>query len=193
MILFSFEVLASLYSIGSNAALRLSRRFVSSIGNTSPNAKARSCRPGDRGRGWRGIRRFRRLDDRVHSAGMIPADRFVRLPDLLAADADLMRRGGFLTADCRVDVGSEPFFLVFRDGALTGFERGQRLMRSTAFALRASDEAWTQHWKPIPEPGWHDLFALTKRGAASIDGDLRPLLQNLQYFKDLLALPRGTA
>ena len=42
----------------------------------------------------------------------------------------------------------------------------------------------------IPEPGWHDLFALTKRGAASIEGDLRPLLQNLQYFKDLLALPR---
>jgi len=23
-----------------------------------------------------------------------------------------------------------------------------------------------------------------------MDGDLRPLLQNLQYFKDLLALPR---
>ena len=42
----------------------------------------------------------------------------------------------------------------------------------------------------MPEPGWHDLFALTKRGAAAIEGDLRPLLQNLQYFKDLLALPR---
>ena len=45
----------------------------------------------------------------------------------------------------------------------------------------------------MPAPGWHDLFALTKRGAASMDGDLRPLLQNLQYFKDLLALPRGRA
>jgi hypothetical protein len=42
----------------------------------------------------------------------------------------------------------------------------------------------------MPEPGWHDLFALTKRGTASFEGDLRPLLQNLQYFKDLLALPR---
>jgi len=39
-------------------------------------------------------------------------------------------------------------------------------------------------------PGWHDLFALTKRGAASMEGDLRPFLQYLQYFKDLLALPR---
>src|SRR5262245_33195202 len=105
---------------------------------------------------------------------MTPADRFARLPDLLAADADLRRRGRLLSVDCRVDVGSEPFFLAIRDGALTDLERGARLMHSTAFALRASDEAWTQHWKPVPEPGWHDLLALTKRGAASIDGDLRP-------------------
>jgi len=66
-------------------------------------------------------------------------------------------------------------------------------MRSTAFTVRATDEAWTNHWKKMPDPGWHDLFALTKRGAASMEGDLRPLLQNLQYFKDLLALPRREA
>ena len=121
---------------------------------------------------------------------MTPADRFARLPDLLPADGDLIRRGRRLDVDCRIDVGSEPFFLAIRDGALASLERGTRLMRSTAFSLRATDEAWTNYWKPIPAPGWHDLFALTKRGAASIDGDLRPLLQNLQYFKDLLALPR---
>jgi hypothetical protein len=124
---------------------------------------------------------------------MNPADRFARLPVLLAADHDLMRRGRWLTADCRVDIGSEPFFLSIRDGTLAALDRGSRLMHSTAFAFRATDEAWTQYWKPVPEPGWHDLFALTKRGAASMEGDLRPLLQNLQFFKDLLALPRGEA
>ena len=124
---------------------------------------------------------------------MSPADRFAQLPTLLAADADLQRRGRWLSAECRIDIGSEPFFLALRDGALATFERGQKLMRSTVFTFRATDEAWTRYWKPIPEPGWHDLFALTKRGGASMDGDLRPLLQNLQYFKDLLALPRGKA
>jgi hypothetical protein len=124
---------------------------------------------------------------------MTAADRFTRLPALLAQDTDLLRRGRWLSVDCRVDVGDEPFFLSVRDGALSAFERGARLMRSTAFALRASDEAWTGYWKPVPDPGWHDLFALTKRGLASIDGDLRPFLQNLQYFKDLLALPRKEA
>jgi hypothetical protein len=124
---------------------------------------------------------------------MTAADRFARLPHLLSADTDLLRRGRWLTVDCRIDIGAEPFFLSLREGALAAFERGAKLMRSTAFALRASDEAWTGYWKPIPEPGWHDLFALTKRRVASIDGDLRPFLQNLQYFKDLLALPRKEA
>jgi hypothetical protein len=124
---------------------------------------------------------------------MNPADRFARLPELIAEDNDLIRRGRWLDVDCRVDVGGEPFFLAIRDGALAALDRGPRLMRSTAFTFRATDEAWTAFWKPVPEPGWHDLFALTKRGAASMGGDLRPLLQNLQYFKDLLALPRGEA
>lgn len=121
---------------------------------------------------------------------MSPADRFARLTDLLPADTDLIRRGRRLGVDCRIDIGNEPFFLSIREGVLASLDRGARLMRSSSFSFRATDEAWTNYWKPVPEPGWHDLFALTKRGAAAMDGDLRPLLQNLQYFKDLLALPR---
>jgi hypothetical protein len=121
---------------------------------------------------------------------MSPADRFAALPTLLAAADDLRRRGRWLGTDCRIDIGNEPFFLSIRVGALAILDRGPKLMHSTVFTFRATDEAWTQYWKPVPEPGWHDLFALTKRGAASMEGDLRPLLQNLQYFKDLLALPR---
>ena len=121
---------------------------------------------------------------------MTPADRFAALAALLADDADLLRRGRWLSVDCRIDVGTVPFFLSIRDGMLTGLERGPRLMRATAFCYGATDEAWMRHWEKVPAPGWHDLFALTKRGVASIEGDLRPFLQNLQYFKDLLALPR---
>jgi hypothetical protein len=121
---------------------------------------------------------------------MTPADRFARLPALISDDADLQRRGRWLNVECRIEIGAETFHLVLHDGALAAFDRGPRLMRSTAFTVRGTDEAWTQHWRKVPAPGWHDLFALTKRGVASFDGDLRPLLQNLQFFKDLLALPR---
>ena len=121
---------------------------------------------------------------------MSPAERFARLPDLLAADPDLRRRGRWLNADCRIDIGAEPFYLTLREGALADLARGPHLLRSVAFSVSGTEEAWQRHWQKVPDPGWHDLFALTKRGAASFDGDLRPLLQNLQYFKDLLALPR---
>lgn len=121
---------------------------------------------------------------------MTPADRFAHLPALLSADPDLRRRGHWLTVECRVDIGPEPFHLVLSGGSLAALDRGPRLLRSNTFTVRGTDEAWTKHWERVPAPGWHDLFALTKCGAASIDGDLRPLLQNLQYFKDLLALPR---
>jgi hypothetical protein len=124
---------------------------------------------------------------------MTPAERFARLPDLLAADTDLRRRGQWLSVDCRIDIGPEPFHLTIRDGELSELERGPQLMRATAFSIRATGEAWQRHWQRVPEPGWHDLFALTKRGLATIEGDLRPLLQNLQFFKDLLALPRRLA
>ena len=121
---------------------------------------------------------------------MSSAERFARLPDLLAADTELRRRGRWLDVDCRIDVGAEPFQVAIRQGGLSRLERGPRLMRATAFTIRATDETWQRHWRKVPEPGWHDLFALIKRGVASIEGDLRPLLQNLQYVKDLLALPR---
>ena len=68
-----------------------------------------------------------------------------------------------------------------------------RPVYSSRFQITATAEAWSRFWEPIPEPGWHDLLALTKRGAARIDGDLQPLLANLQYFKDVLAIPRRLA
>ena len=63
-------------------------------------------------------------------------------------------------------------------------------MRSWTFGIRATASAWRRFWQPVPEPDWHDLFALTKRGAAIIEGDLQPLMANLQYMKDVLAAPR---
>src|SRR5262245_36077665 len=105
---------------------------------------------------------------------MSPADRFARLPNLLAADTELRFRGRWVDVDCRVDIGAEPFHLTIREGELTELERGPRLLRAVAFSVRGTDEGWQRHWRKVPEPGWHDLFALTKRGAAALDGDLRP-------------------
>jgi hypothetical protein len=50
-----------------------------------------------------------------------------------------------------------------------------------------------RYWEPVPAPGFHDLFALTKGGHARVEGDLQPLMANLRYVKDVLTLPRGRA
>ena len=65
------------------------------------------------------------------------------------------------------------------------------LMRSSALQLSRDAEAWTAFWQPMPKAGWHDLLALTKRGEATLEGDIKPFMTHLQYFKDLLALPRN--
>lgn len=115
---------------------------------------------------------------------------FAQVPRLLAADVDLVRRGAFLDTRFQVGIGAIPFDIVIVGGGIASFERGPFLMRPWRFVVRAPADAWSRFWRPLPEPGWHDLFALTKRGQAVVEGDLQPLMANLQYMKDLLALPR---
>jgi len=115
---------------------------------------------------------------------------FEETPRLLAADASLLRRGRFLDERFQVGIGDVPFDLTMAAGQIVALERGPFLMRPWRFAVRATAEAWTCFWQPVPEPGWHDLLALAKRGCASLEGDLHPLMANLQYLKDVLALPR---
>lgn len=124
------------------------------------------------------------LADRVASA-------LERLPGLLDAEAQVLRRGRFLTVECLLGTPAAPFHIVIEAGRIVAMARGPKLMQSWRFAFRASPEGFAELWQPLPRPGWHDLLALMKRGEATLEGDLQPFLANLQYFKDVLALPRG--
>jgi hypothetical protein len=112
------------------------------------------------------------------------------LPSLVDADPDLVRRGAALDVVFQLGIGNVPYFVTIAGGRVEAVERGPLLMRSCRFSIRAAAEAWARFWAPLPAPGWHDLFALTKSGAARIEGDFHPLMANLQYVKDVLAAPR---
>lgn len=118
-----------------------------------------------------------------------------RLETALArhANADAWRIAQARTLDtrCMVEIGAVALVLDIERGALKGCRRGVPLLGEWRFALRGSCEAWQAYWEAMPKPGWHDLFALSKRGAMRFEGDLHPFLAHLQYFKDLLALPRA--
>lgn len=116
--------------------------------------------------------------------------RFEQLPELVHQDEDLVRRGRFVNLETLIQIGRTPFHVSFRYGRIVDLERGPQLMRPWSVAVRATADAWAGFWQPVPEPGYHDVFALTKHGLARIEGELQPLMANLQYFKDVLAAPR---
>lgn len=120
----------------------------------------------------------------------ILADRFRRaIESAFATDTDLLRRGSRVGTRCLIEIGKEQIMLTISNGRPLIAER-IALLGSWEFAIRASAEAWMALWQPVPKAGWHDLFALYKRGEMHIEGQLHPFMANLQYFKDLVTLPR---
>ncbi|MEK9660208.1 MAG: hypothetical protein VW644_00465 [Alphaproteobacteria bacterium] len=120
------------------------------------------------------------------------AARIAALPEQVNQNAALVRRGRFLTTCFVTGTPALPAHVTVRHGRIERVETGPALMRSWSFALRAEPEAWTRFWQPVPQPGWHDLLALSRYGRLVIEGDLQPLMANLRYVKEVLAIPRGT-
>ena len=126
----------------------------------------------------------------VHPPDVEPR-RSPRLPDLVNADAGLVRRGQRLTTTFLLAVGDTEYLVHVASRAL-----GRRRARARsscargASRVRASADAWARFWRALPEPGYHDLFAMKKLGVARVEGDLWPLMAHLRYVKDVLAAPR---
>lgn len=119
-------------------------------------------------------------------------DLFRRVPEIVNADAAMLRRGRFLDVEMLVGIGATAVRVVIAGGR-TALVEGTPLLRPWRFAVRADEDAWLAHWQPLPARGFHDLFALTKAGRAVVEGDLHPFMANLQFIKDLLAAPRRLA
>jgi hypothetical protein len=117
--------------------------------------------------------------------------RFLRvIPAKVNSDPHLVWRGRTLTADCLVQIGSTSCLLRFAAGSIRECRTELLPLCPWDVAVRGSIQAWAALWEAPPPPGWHDLFALSKRGEMSFDGNLQPFMAHLQYFKDVLTLPR---
>jgi hypothetical protein len=125
--------------------------------------------------------------------GVTAHDRIAALPALVNGDAAVVRRGRFLTTAFLLGIDDEEYLVKVSEGRIASFERGPFLMRPWTFALRASAEAWQRFWEAAPPPGYHDLFAMKKRGAARVEGDLVPLMTHLRYVQDVITAPRRAA
>ena len=120
-------------------------------------------------------------------------DRIAALPALVNGDAAVVRRGRFLTTAFLLGIDDVEYLVTVSEGRIASFERGPFLMRPWTFALRASAETWQRFWEATPAPGYHDLFAMKKRGSARVEGDLVPLMTHLRYVQDVITAPRRAA
>ena len=102
-----------------------------------------------------------------------------------------MRRGRFLTADFALVVGATPLLVQIEAGRVMSVARGPFLLRPWTFSITARPETWLKLLKPVPDPGTHDLMALSKVGLARIEGNLQPFMANLQVIKDIVTAPRA--
>lgn len=117
-------------------------------------------------------------------------ERVERLPELVNGDEALVRRGRFVKLDFQLVIGDVPCWVSVAQGRIDKVTFGPQRMRTSAFLVRAQPDAWDRFWQRFPPPWSHDLFAMVKKGYASIDGDMHPFMANLQYFKDVIAAPR---
>ena len=113
-----------------------------------------------------------------------------RIPDLVNADRDLVRRGRYVSTTFLMEIGEQGYLVKIIEGRIVSVTPGPFVTPNYSFALRAPREEWLGFWTKVPPPGHHDIFALFKRGKLVIEGDLHPLMANLLYFKDVLASPR---
>jgi hypothetical protein len=123
------------------------------------------------------------------------------LDSSIQPDEDLVRRftacaTGFararaVDADILVQFGRAAVIVKIRDGAVHAIVSPRAPLPAWDYAVRGSARGWQAFWAAPPAPGWHDLFALAKRGEFAIEGRLQGLMAHLQFVKDLLACPRA--
>ena len=109
------------------------------------------------------------------------------------ADDLLVHRGRFVETTFLLGGGEESWLVRVSEGRVVAVSKGPFVMARWTFALRATAEAWDRFWSPEPPPGFHDLVALLRFKRLVIEGDMRPFMANLFYFKALLAIPRRSA
>jgi hypothetical protein len=112
------------------------------------------------------------------------------LARLVNADANLVRRGRFVTTTFLIAVDEADTLIRVQEGRIAQTTPGPFVTPDYSFALRAPRAVWEKFWQPLPPPGFNDVFALVKQKLMRVEGDLHPFMSNLLYFKDVLAAPR---
>ena len=103
----------------------------------------------------------------------------------------LIERGKWINLTFVLGVDEKEFIVKIIDGKINSIYQKKVDTEFGIFKISSSLKNWQNHWLKIPPRDFHDLFAMLSKKLVKLDGDLKPLMQNLQYFKDLIASNRA--
>ncbi len=114
------------------------------------------------------------------------------LPELVRDDPFLVHRGRHARFRFLLHIGPEAWWIDVCEGFV---EVSPKTLPSQSgdFSLRAHEESWAKHWQTVPPRDFHDLFAMLSSGHLTMEGNLLPLMQNLQLVKDIIAKLRSSS
>ena len=106
------------------------------------------------------------------------------------ADAPLVHRGRWVNLTFTLGIDDIDYLITIQKGKIVNITQRKLQTIAGRFSIRAAAQSWRKHWQKIPQRDYHDLFAMLAKDIVNIDGDLVPLMQNLQYFKDVISKNR---
>lgn len=113
------------------------------------------------------------------------------LSGMVESDFELCHLGKAVSLTFFWGIGDMDLAVELRDGKIIALTERNLPIAEGRFAVRADVSVWRRHWRVIPDPEYHDMFSMLSAGHATLDGDITPVMQNLLYFKALLAAPRS--
>ena len=106
-------------------------------------------------------------------------------------NTNLIKRGKWINLSFIFGVNEKEFIFKIVDGKINSISQKKVDTEFGIFKISSSLENWEKLWLKIPPRDFHDLFSILSKNIITLDGDLKPLMQNLQYFKDLIASNRA--
>ena len=106
------------------------------------------------------------------------------------SNQQLVKRGNWVTLTFTFGIEDTDLLIDIVNGKINSIKKRTLLTDSGIFRIHGSNKCWEKHWLETPPRDFHDIFAMLAKKIITIDGDLLPLIQNLQFFKDLIASNR---
>ena len=109
---------------------------------------------------------------------------------LVNNNTQIISKGRWVNLKFILGVDAEDFIFEINCGKIVSIKKRTVDTKTGLFKISASLTSWKKHWLHMPPRDYHDLFAMLSKKIVKIDGNILPLMQNLQFFKDLIASNR---